>query len=541
MNVARVLLVGYEDWDNLGLRYLASRLREAGHVPLFVPFSEGPEAVAAAARTFEPNLIGFSLIFQFFAPAFGETVAALRAAGVRTHITFGGHFASFEPERMLRGLGGTDSVVRFEGEETIVELAERLVAGAEWRTVPGIAFLGNDGSLVETRAAPVRDDLDTLPWPDRDDIDYSSMRLPTASMLASRGCPWKCSFCSITSFYDRNGTKGRRRRDPTRVVDEVEYLHRERGVEVILWQDDDFLAGGPVARRWAHEIADEMIRRELHHELRWKISCRSDEVDASVLAPLVEAGLTHVYLGVEAGDANDLKHLNKLLKPAVHLRASKVLRGLDVSFDFGFMLLNPWSTFASVRNNLAFLRTFVGDGASLAGFCRMLPYAGTPVANRIAAEGRILVDGFDVDYGFLDPRLDAFYNWTLYALSGRNTSAGGSANLLRLLLYEAHLDTPRHPRDPALLYAARTLAAESNELLVTVTEQAVDLIEAGSDPFGDPELEALRQVHEEEDQRILTTARRLLLRMAPSDPNMHGHARESGRKECEWQQGGSAH
>jgi hypothetical protein len=205
-----------------------------------------------------------------------------------------------------------------------------------------------------------------------------------------------------------------------------------------------------------------------------------------------------------------LAHLNKLLKPAVHLRAGRVLRELGLSFDFGFMLLNPWSTFASVRNNLAFLRVFAGDGASAAGFCRMLPYSGTPAEAKLAAEGRLIVSGFDVDYRFLDPRLDALYDWVLHALGARNASAGGTWNLMRFLMYEAHLDTPRHPRRPGMLDAARRIVAQSNELLVTVTEQAVDRIEAGADPFGDPELDALREVHAEEDERLTTAARRLL-------------------------------
>jgi hypothetical protein len=281
-------------------------------------------------------------------------------------------------------------------------------------------------------------------------------------------------------------------------------------VEVILWQDDDFLAGGPAATRWAHEIAAELLRRELHHGLRWKISCRSDEVREEVLAPLVRAGLTHVYLGVEAGDDEDLKQLNKLLKHDVHLRAGEVLRRLQLSFDFGFMLLNPWSTLASVRGNLAFLRGFVGDGASAAGFCRMLPYAGTPAASRVAAEGRLIERGFDVDYRFLDPRLDRLYDWCLHALGGRNRSAGGTWNVMRFLTYEAHLDTPHHPRRAGLPEAAREIVAQSNELLVSVTEQALDLIEAGVTDLQHPELEALREVHAEEDARLVQAAHRLL-------------------------------
>jgi radical SAM superfamily enzyme YgiQ (UPF0313 family) len=65
-----------------------------------------------------------------------------------------------------------------------------------------------------------------------------------ASILGGRGCPWRCSFCSIITFYEANGTKGRRRRDPVRIADELEHLHRDRGVRIILRQDDDFLAGG---------------------------------------------------------------------------------------------------------------------------------------------------------------------------------------------------------------------------------------------------------------------------------------------------------
>jgi radical SAM superfamily enzyme YgiQ (UPF0313 family) len=86
--------------------------------------------------------------------------------------------------------------------------------------------------------------------------------------------------------------------------------------------------------------------------VRWKISCRSDEVREETLAPIVEAGLTHVYMGIESGDPDNLRNLNKLLKPEVHFRAGEVLRRLGLSFNFGFMLLEPWSTFTTVHNNL---------------------------------------------------------------------------------------------------------------------------------------------------------------------------------------------
>src|SRR5262249_34278667 len=209
---------------------------------------------------------------------------------------------------------------------------------------------GRDGELVH-KPPPREDavDRDAMPWPERNDTGYHRRSaLPTASVLGSRGCPYKCSFCSIITFYEGNNTRGRRRRNPILVVDEIEHLVRQRGIRLILFQDDDFLAGGPSARHWALTIARELIARDLHRQIRFKLSCRSDEVREDVFTPLIEAGLAHVYMGVEAGDPDSLKTLNKHITADVHLRAGSILRALDASFDFGFMLLEPWSTVATV-------------------------------------------------------------------------------------------------------------------------------------------------------------------------------------------------
>jgi len=473
---ARVLLVGYEDQDNLGLRYLAASLRAAGHEARFARFDDGPRALLEPVRGWRPDLVGFSMIFQFLAPAFAEAVAALRADGCAAHLTMGGHYASFEPGALLELMPGLDSVVRFEGEGAIVALADALAFGRPWRGLPGLAWRA-DGEL---RIGPPREpvaDLDELPWPVRDDLDYRAQALPTASVLASRGCPWRCSFCSIVPFYAGNGTRGRRRRDPARVVDEIEHLVRGRGARLLLFQDDDFLAGGPAATAWALEVGRRLVERGLHREQRFKFSCRSDEIREDVLAPLVEAGLAHVYLGVEAGDPRSLEALDKRITPDVHLRAGETLRRLGLSFDFGFMLLEPWSTLATVRGNLAFLREFCADGAAVAGFCRALPYAGTPMERRLREEGRLAGPALEADYAFLDPRLDALWDFSLVAFTGRNHGADATWDRLRGLLFEASLDWPERPRDPDFLQAARLLAAASNELLVDAVEEALEVLE----------------------------------------------------------------
>lgn len=499
----RVLLVGYQDQDNLGLRYLSGRLLRDGHATRIVSFGEDAGPLLHVIREWEPDLVGFSLIFQYMVPQFGKVMRALRLAGVTSHFTVGGHYASFEPEALLQAIPDLDSVVRFEGEEALAEIVKGLDAEEGWRNASGIAHR-RGGAMVLNGPREGSIAIDDYADADRRDIDYRSQALPTASVLAARGCPWKCSFCSIITFYEGNGTQGRRRRDPVRVVDEMEDLVRERGVRLILMQDDDFIAGGKAALLWSRAIADDLIRRGLHREMRFKIACRSDEVSVENLEPLARAGLCHVYLGVESGDESNLKSLNKLLKPEVHERAGKVLRQLNLSFDFGFMLLEPWSTLATARNNLAFLRRFTQDGWVVAGFCRALPYVGTPMEKRLRAEGRMTGSMLEAEYQFLDPRLDLLWNFCLLAYEGRNYGSHATWNVLRGLRFDAHFDLPGvRPFDAERDEASRLLVQAHNEVLGDSLESAIDLIESGdANHLQHPELLALARFAREEDQKV---------------------------------------
>lgn len=441
-----ILLVGFQDQDNLGLRYLMSSVRQAGFGAEIATYQSNPAPLVERVLQERPDVVGFSLIFQYMAPDFGRVIRALRDAGVTAHITMGGHYPSFDYAEVLRRIPEVDSIVRFEGEPTLVELMTKLDAGEDWHTIQGLAYRAGDEGCVANPLRPSVKDLDTLPWPDREDIDYSAHDLPTASMLGSRGCPWDCSFCSIRPFYEAQEGALRRLRDPQAVVAEMCALHRERGVPVFLFQDDDFLGGGKRARDWACAIADGLRREGLAGKVAFKVSCRSDEIHEDCMQRMIAGGLTHVYMGVENGDPQGLINMSKRIKPEQHLRAGKILKDLGLSFDFGFMLLDPYSTFGMVRNNIDFLEEFVGDGWAVASFCRMLPYAGTPVKKKLEAEGRLLGTPFEPDYRFLDPKLDLFYDWLLETFHTRNFTNRGLCHILKSLLFEARLRLS-DPRD----------------------------------------------------------------------------------------------
>ena len=473
----RVLLIGFQDQDNLGLRYLMSMVNSSGHEAFIMTYRSEPDKILQRIHQDKPDVVGFSLIFQYMAPDFGKVIGALREAGVTAHFTMGGHYASFEPTEILERIPGLDSIVRFDGEMTLVNLLNCLSSDSDWRALPGIAYR-DDAEIKVAALAQVVEDLDLLPWPDRRSIDYEGHPMPTASILGSRGCPWDCSFCSIRPFYEEQGGPLRRLRSPRAVVDEMIDLHRNRGVPIFLFQDDDFLAGGRKAKEWAIEIADLIAKAGLAGEMAFKISCRSDEIHEDVVERLIAGGLTHVYMGVESGDEEGLINMSKRLKPEAHLRAGRILKGFGLSFDFGFMLVDPYSTFRSIRQNIEFLETFIGDGWTVAPFCRMLPYAGTPIKRRLESEGRLLGTSFDPDYKFLDPKLDLFYDWMVNTFYERNFTNQGLCHILRGLLFEAHLRLRApNPVSDAQKNYLQYLTAVCNRLACYTLRCALDHIE----------------------------------------------------------------
>jgi anaerobic magnesium-protoporphyrin IX monomethyl ester cyclase len=405
---AEIALIGYQDQGNLGMGYLSAVLQQRGHTVQMIDVRDGPEKIAERLLSRPPLVVGFSLIFQVFLPQFRKVASRLRAEGITSHFTIGGHFPSLCHDEVLKNFPELDSVVRYEGEETLVDLVDRLLSNRDWRQTPGLAFL-NGGRVAESEPRALVQDLDSLPYPYRPFEPQQMGGFPTLPLLASRGCARTCSFCSIHTFYRNAPGKVVRVRKPAKVVEEMLYLLQHHHVRVILFQDDDFPLWGPAGRRWADELVARMYDAGLVDRMIWKISCRAEYVESELFGKLRDAGLFLVYMGIESGTEQGLKVLNKEMSVEQNLAAVRTLKELDLNVSYGFMLFDPSSTFESVRENLVFLRNITGDGRAAATFSRMMPYGGTPIRDALRNEGRLRGDLTHPDYDFLDLRLNEFY------------------------------------------------------------------------------------------------------------------------------------
>ncbi len=477
-----VVLVGYQDQGNLGMGYLASCLQEHGYTVTLCEIRDGAERVAEVVQREQPLVVGFSLIFQFFLPQFRDVAVHLRRLGIGSHFTMGGHYASLCTEDALAAFPELDSIVRYEGELTLVDLLGRLRAGEEWRTTPGIAYRER-GLAVESATRALVQDLDTLPFPYRPFPPEKIMGLPTLPVLASRGCARRCSFCSIHTFYRTAPGKVVRVRKPEKVIEEMLELNLDFGVRVFLFQDDDFPLWGKAGRRWATELTQRMCESGLSDRAIWKISCRAEYLEPELFTELREAGLFLVYMGIESGVESGLEILHKQLTVEQNRYGVRLLKDLGILFSYGFMLFDPSSTFDSVRDNLEFLREIVGDGSAAATFCRMLPYGGTPIRDQLEQEGRLRGDLTHPDYDFLDPRLNDYYR-RLHAAARAWLDSDGVSHELNWAREELEVAT-RLTKSlvgvDAYRQALQTLIAHSNQALFVLVEESSNAYEHSED------------------------------------------------------------
>lgn len=139
----------YRVGENLGVKYLAAVAERQGiAVDTLEPALSGlvEHDVVASLLAGPYDLIGFSVMFDSAVAGVARLVHALRSAGCTAHLTVGGHVPTFDHREMLTAIPGLDTVVRFEGEYTLLDLLERLDRPEEWRSVRGLAY--RDGGRV---------------------------------------------------------------------------------------------------------------------------------------------------------------------------------------------------------------------------------------------------------------------------------------------------------------------------------------------------------------------------------------------------------
>lgn len=368
----------------LGVLYLATVLKEKGvEVSVLDQPAKGfniDETVKWIEKE-DPDVLGFSTFSSS-----GRT-AALVSSEVKKEnpnivIVFGNHYATFNPERILRKYPSVDIIARGEGENIAVDLMNCLKNKGKLKEVQGVTFR-NENSIVSTPDMPLIRDLDSLPFPDRKLIDseYHSLIAGAnvapkkfTSVVSSRGCVYRCRFCSCHQF-------GRGQWRPRSVENTIEELHflAGEGFEQFIFVDDSFTLNQKKVIKLCRRMRKEKI------DMEWVCEGRVDNCSYEMLREIEKAGCKILYFGVESANQRILDYFNKQTTAQQSETAVKTARkaGIDVIIG-SFILGSPDETREEIRNTIEFAKKIPIDFPQ---FNILGVYPGTEIWNEFEKNG----------------------------------------------------------------------------------------------------------------------------------------------------------
>ncbi len=372
----------------LGLLYLAASVTADHDVKILDMNLEQTELqtitamigrVCDVAEAFAADLVGIGTMANVY-PLVLHMAAGIKSRLPGIPVVLGGHQATFTAAETLRGYPQIDMVVLGEGEVPFPRLVDALEKGRSPVGIEGVACRDN-GDIHIPEIPALSSKLDDLGPPAYhlvpDLARYQPFSLvKRANILTSRGCPFGCTFCSVSRFWQRKA----RFRDARSVVDELAMLKHERGAEFIEFADDTFT----VNRNYVKAVCTEIIDRGL--ELEWLCRARANSLDEEIVALLRRAGCTHVFVGAESGSERILRSIQKKIDPRDVSRSIKLLsrNGLEsiVSFIYGF----PEETAEDIGLSAKLALECWQSGARWISFQRLTALPGTAIASEITDE-----------------------------------------------------------------------------------------------------------------------------------------------------------
>ena len=384
----------------MGLTVLAASLRKAGHSVALLDCEAlglNHQEAKEQCRRSAPRILGLTAVTMSVQSA-ADLAALLKPLLPNTVFVLGGPHLSAAPEETLTRYPQFDVGVIGEGEETLLELVRRVLCEESITDLEGtIVWIGDTLRRNPNRA--LLEDIDTIPFPAWDLLPelqthyrpsaFGFRKLPCMSVLTSRGCPGRCSFCSQGVWTDRY-----REHSAGYVLDMVRELYHHYGIRDLCIYDGTF----GVKRSRLIELCELLIAERW--DLVFSCNLRVGMADEKMLRLLKRAGCWGVAYGIESGSSKILEHLRKDITPAMIQRAITLTARAGLISKGYLMVGTPAETEETLAETLAFISTLDLDLLTVNSFT---PFPGTLDWERADGFGT-----FDKDWSRLNQHSYAF-------------------------------------------------------------------------------------------------------------------------------------
>lgn len=357
-------------WPPLGLLYIATSLKKESisvdFIDAFVHDMSLDEVISRLEEK-RPKVVGISVTTMHVRAAVQIAGKVREKFGDSVYIAVGGPHISIDPGFVSR-FNCFDFGISGEGEITFPKVVKAILGGAK----PEKFYTGE-----------LPEDLDAVPLPSRemtDILDYFPSEDPYITISTMRGCPYRCIFCSRVAVSDKV-----RHRTASKVVDEIELLMEQYGINSFVFLDDTFT----LKRAHTLELCREIIARGL--KIKWSCNTRANTVDRDLLAHMKEAGCQLILIGVESGDERFRNEVvNKKITNQDISRMRQWCRELKIPLGCYLMLGFPGETMEEIGKTVRFAKDYDMD---LMSIHTTTVYPGSRLHDLLAEEGKVDVIG----------------------------------------------------------------------------------------------------------------------------------------------------
>ncbi|MBS3165653.1 radical SAM protein [Candidatus Woesearchaeota archaeon] len=351
----------------LGLCYLAAALREKGYeVKIidapgqFLPIEETIKQVLE----FKAEYVCLAATIISIFPAADFTNELARKSNIK--VILGGPHVTAVPEETMEKFPEFDIAIIGEAEITLPEVLKVLENKGDLKEVDGLIFK-LDGKLIKNRPRKLIQNLDTLPLPAYDLIPnlaenyrpskLTYHRLPSTSIITSRGCPHQCTFCDRSVFGNQW-----RFHSAEYIMKVINWLHKDYGIVDFFFVDDHFTVNKERAMKICNAIIDSNL------DITWSVIGRVDYVDVEMLKMMKKAGCKQVSFGLESGSQQILDFLKK------GVTLDKMRYGVRITKEIGmevkglFMVGTPTETKETLDETMNFIKELKLDFVNVGAF-----------------------------------------------------------------------------------------------------------------------------------------------------------------------------
>lgn len=291
-----------------------------------------------------------------------ELSKSLKKQKPKIPIIIGGVMASLSPKDVIKQ-SNCDYVIRGEGEQTILELVKSIKNNSDKKNIDGISYKIK-GKIIHNKDRALLN-IKELPIPKYSLISNNLKNNNLAWLVASRGCAYKCKFCSGNTIW-----KYQRRKDTDTIYEQLYILKTKYNIKNFVFGDDCLTLN----KQWLLDLCNKI------KSLKMSFGClaRVDSIDKDILTALKRAGCKHIYHGIESGSSKVREFLDKQVKNNTNKFIADIIKTeLDMGFQItaSFMSAIPFETKKDIEQTYKFAKLLKEMGCTIQLWL-LTPYQG---------------------------------------------------------------------------------------------------------------------------------------------------------------------